>query len=315
MGRNTLKLCFCAAIVCQLTFAVPAAGDRWGRLIHREDSLYHSILVYRMGSVVTLRFGKQPVVQMQSQVDLNNLREHRLEYTKMAFCGLLYQLEPKRILVLGLGGGVIPREMHYYFPSAQIDVAEIDPEIPKIAREFFGFAEDDRLRVSIADGRMFIKERIRKKVEEKYDIVILDAFNSDYIPFHLMTREFLEEVKEVLADDGVVAANVFYNNRLFDAECATFLAVFGRCQVFFCSYSMNAILVSPGPQGQTITIPEAMRRAEILQHKVNFAFDMSSVSKQLRPNIKPGKRVKVLTDDLAPVNRLREQKTRRHRTE
>ena len=310
MNKNALTFCFYAGFFWQSMFAGAANGEQWGRLIHKENSLYHGIFVYQMDSVVTLRFGKQPTVQMQSQVDISNLRQHRLEYTKMAFCGLLYQPEPKRILVLGLGGGVIPREMHHYFPSAEIDVAEIDPEIPKIAKKYFVFAEDDRLKVHIADGRMFIKEQLRKEPGKKYDIVVLDAFSSEYIPFHLMTKEFLEEVKGVLAEDGVVVANVFYNNRLFDAEWATFLAVFGRSQVFIGNYTVNAMLAAPGPKGQTLSIDEAVSRANILQSRIRPAFEMVTVANQLRPNMRPDPRTKVLTDDRAPVNRLREQKRR-----
>ncbi len=234
-----------------------------------------------------------------------------LEYTKLAFCGLLYKPEPERMLVLGLGGGVIPREMHHYFPGLEIHVVEIDPEIPLIAKRFFGFRQDDKLRVHIADGRMFIKKQLRRDPVPKYDIVILDAFNSDYIPFHLMTKEFLEEVKGVLAEDGVVVANVFYDNRLFDAELKTFLTVFGRCLVFVGGYSMNAMLVAPGPTGPTLTVREAAGRAKILQRKHRLAFDLLTVAKRLRPNIRPDSRAKVLTDDRAPVNWLRTQETRR----
>jgi len=299
---------FCVVGLWQLLFVNASAGDEWGLLVHQEDSLYHGIFVYKKGSVVTLRFSRQPAVQVQSQVDLSNLQDHRLEYTVMSFCGLLYKPQPRRMLVLGLGGGTIPREMHHYFPALEIDVAEIDPQIRKIAAEFFGFTEDNRMRVNIADGRMFIKQRLRKENAEKYDIVILDAFNSDYIPFHLMTKEFLDEVKSVLAEDGAVVANVFQNNRLFDAELATFIAVFGRCQVFVGTYSTNAMLVSPGPNGKILTVQEAVSQARILQRKVNFAFDMVTVASRLRPEIHPDPQIKILTDDRAPVNWLREQK-------
>jgi spermidine synthase len=310
MSKRAITFCFYAGFLWQSMFAGAANGEQWGRLVHKENSLYHVIFVYRMDSVFTLRFGKQPAVQMQSQVDTSNLRLHRLEYTKMAFCTLLYKPEPKRVLVLGLGGGVIPREMHYYFPSAEIDVAEIDPAIAVIAEKYFGFVEDDLLKVHIADGRMFIKEQLREKTGKKYDIVILDAFNSDYIPFHLMTKEFLGEVKGVMAEDGVVVANVFSNNRLFDAEWATFNAVFGRSQVFIGNYTANAMLVSPGPQGQILSIDEAVSHANTLQNRLRPAFDMVTIARQLRPSIRPDPRTRVLTDDRAPVNRLREQKRR-----
>jgi len=312
MRKVVLYTLICVGVFCQLPAICAAFDSEWGRLIYQKDSLYHRILVYKNGSVVTLRFGRQPAVQVQSQVDLNNLRRDMLSYTKLAFCGLLYQEQPKRVLVLGLGGGVIPRKMHNYFPATVIDVAEIDPEILKTAEQFFGFREDDKLRVHIADGRMFIRELLRKGPAEKYDIIVLDAFNSDYIPFHLMTKEFLEQVKGVLAEDGVVVANVFQNNRLFDAELATFLAVFGRCQVFVDENpSTNAMLVSPGPKGQTLAVDEAVSRARTLKHKVDFSFDMVGVASRLRPNIKPEANIKVLTDDRAPVNQLRTQQRRK----
>jgi spermidine synthase len=308
--RAFLVLGFCIAEILQLLSAGSVKGSNWGRVIYKEDSLYQRIFVYKYDSIVTLRFARQPVTQVQSQVNLNNLRQHLQEYTAFTFCGLLYKAEPNSVLVLGLGGGVIPREMHYYFPSAEIDVAEIDPQILQVARKYFGFTEDDKLRVHINDGRVFIKQQLRKGILKKYDIVILDAFNGDYIPFHLMTKEFLEEVKDVLSDDGVVVANVFSNNRLFDAELRTFLAVFGRCQVFAGIHSTNAMLVSPGQKGRLLSVEEAVNQAGILQRDVRFSFDMLMVANRLRPYIRPDPGARVLTDDRAPVNRLREQRNR-----
>jgi len=308
--KTVLILMFCVAAFSQPLFVSAADSRGLGRLIHKKNSLYHRIFVYRRGSIVTLQFGKRHPEQMQTQVNLRNLRQHMLEYTKLAFCGLLYKPEPQRMLVLGLGGGVIPREMHHYFPGLEIHVVEIDPEVPLIAERFFGFREDDKLRVHIADGRMFIKKQLRRDPVPKYDLIILDAFNSDYIPFHLMTKEFLEEVKGVLAEDGVVLANVFYSDRLFDAELKTFLAVFGPCQVFLGARSTNAMLVAPGPTGSTLTIREAVDRAKMLQRKHRLSFNMLTIAKRLRPDTRPDSHAKVLTDDRAPVNWLRKQETR-----
>ncbi len=229
----------------------------------------------------------------------------------LAFSGLFYKPEPKKILVLGLGGGVIPREMRYYFPELEIDVVEIDPEIPLIAKRFFSFREDEKMKVHIADGRMFIKKQLRSESVPKYDLIILDAFNNDYIPFHLMTKEFLTEVKGVLSDDGAVIANVFYNNRLFDAEFKTFLAVFERCQVFVGAYSGNAMLIAPGPDSPTLTKRDAMNQARMLQQKHKPTFDMLQVARRLRPNMRPELYAKVLTDDRAPVEQLRKQVRRK----
>lgn len=279
----------------------------WGQLVARRESLYNTIFVYQKNSVVTLRFGRRAAVPIQTQVDLNNLRHHQLEYTKLVFASLLYVPEPNSILVLGLGGGVIPRDFRFYFPQAQIDVVEIDEAIPPLAKQYFAFVEDEKLKVHVDDGRMFIKKRLRSPDPPQYDIIVLDAFNGDYIPFHLMTREFLEEVKGVLSPKGVVAANVFYDNQLFDAEWVTFLKVFLRCDVFLGRFSGNAILVSPGAEVQMPQGPAFLERARTLQDKHTFAFSLPAIARCFRPDLKPDPQARVLTDDRAPVDHLRQQ--------
>jgi spermidine synthase len=308
--KAILKCLLLTAAIGLFVPGVSAADLGLGRIIHEKNSLYNSIFVYQSGSIVTLRFGKRPTLAIQSQMDLDNPHTHLLEYTRMTFCGLLYNSEPNSMLVLGLGGGVIPQEMRHYYPSIEIDVAEIDQAIPPIASQFFGFRTDDKVRVHVDDGRMFVKKQLRLKPVPRYDIIVLDAFNGDYIPFHLMTKEFLEELKGLLSDDGVVVANVFYTNRLFDAEFKTFIDVFGRCQVFFGNYSGNAMLASPGPAGAVLTVQEAVRKARVLQSKLGLSFDLAEVAQQLAPDEKPDPRAKALTDDLAPVNWLRNQRTR-----
>lgn len=284
------------------------AANQTIETIYQKNSLYNSIYVYKDQSIVTLQFGKQFADHVQSRVNMEDLHQHMLEYSEMTFCGLLYQPQPQKMLVLGLGGGVIPREMRYYFPNLQIDVAEIDPDIPPVAEKFLGFKEDENLKVYVDDGRMFIKKQLRRQPAVQYDIIVLDAFNGDYIPFHLMTKEFLEEVKGVLAPDGVVVANVFFTNRLFDAELKTFIAVFGRSQAYFGVHSGNAMLVSPNSQGRILSAHEAKVQAEQLAKKIPFTFDMPQVAAMLRPDTQPEAAAKILTDDLAPVNWLRQQK-------
>lgn len=310
MKERNIKSIFITAVCavfCGLFSDVWAAPESWGKQVAQKESLYNTIFVYQRGPIMTLRFGRRAAVPIQTQVDLDDLREHMLEYTELAFCGLLYTPEPKRILVLGLGGGVIPREMRYYFPEAQIDVAEIDEAIPPLARQYFGFQEDEKLKVHIEDGRIFIKKQLRLDEPPQYDIIVLDAFNGDYIPFHLMTREFLEEVNGVLSPDGVVVANVFSSNLLFDSEYATFLDAFGRCHVYRGRDSGNAMLVSPRSQQALPEVKDLLERARQLQEKHRFAFSLISVARCIKPNLKPDKDAMVLTDDRAPVNWLREQ--------
>jgi len=308
-NRRNVITCTCL-LVCLTTTALAFYADI-GQIIHRKNSLYNSIAVYESGSVRTLQFGRRVGLVVESQVNVDDMHEHMLEYTKMTFSGLLYNAEPNSLLVLGLGGGVIPREMRHYYPDMKIDVAEIDQDILPIAAKYFGFEPDDKLKVHVGDGRVFVKRCLQREPVPQYDMIVLDAFNGDYIPFHLMTKEFLQELKGILSDDGVVVANVFYTNRLFDAEFKTFLEVFGRCQAYFGQSSGNAMLVSPAEKCQELTTQQAVQKAAEIQADRSLSFDLGWVARRLDPDQKPGLDARTLTDDVAPVNWLRNQQNAR----
>lgn len=310
-----LSVFLCVAAALGIVAAAGEYDPDLGWLIYSKDSLYHRILVYQSDSVVSLRFGRRGPLVIQSQVDTRDLSRHVQEYSALTFCGLLYQPQPETALVVGLGGGVIPRELRHYYPDLKIDVAEIDADILPVAKQFFGFRPDEKLRVHVSDGRVFIRKQLRLDPVPKYDLIILDAFLGDYIPFHLMTKEFLKETQEILAPDGVVVANVFYDNRLFDAELRTFINVFPSCQVYFGVWSVNAMIVGGGPSVQPLSVEEAARRAAALQAEHAFSFDMRAVAARLRPGIAPERRAQVLTDDQAPVNSLRWQEAERQEAE
>ena len=111
-------------------------------------------------------------------------------------------------------------------PDAAIDAAEIDPAVVRMARKYFDLRSGDRTRGSTPeDGRVFVKRMQRRGVS--YDLIVLDAFDHEYIPEHMLTREFLLEVKSLLGERGVLAANTFSVSKLYDHESATYYSVFG----------------------------------------------------------------------------------------
>jgi spermidine synthase len=271
-------------------------------LIYSKDSLHNRIYVYEEGSVRTLRLGEGPHARKQSSIDTRDLSRHLLEYTQLAFAGLLLSGNPRKLLIIGLGGGVIPREMHGYFPEARIDVVEIDSEVVEVARRFFFFQSDERLHVHVSDGRAFVCRQTAKKPRPAYDIVILDAFDHEYIPPHMATQEFLQQVAAILDPKGVVVANVFTKNRLFHNHFQTFRAVYGRCYVFYGEHVTNAILVSPGLEVSDLKLDEAIERAHLLQKERGFGFDICSLARQFEPRFRPKRSARVLVDPHGPVN-------------
>ena len=133
------------------------------KLIYSKDSLYHRILVYEDKFVRTLRFGAPPKALEQAKVNIRNLDRHLLEYSQLAFAGLLLNKYPAKVLIIGLGGGVIPRELQKCYPEAEIDIVEIDPEVAKVAKRFFYFHAGKKMRVWIRSEKKRIPKNIKRK--------------------------------------------------------------------------------------------------------------------------------------------------------
>ncbi len=211
------------------------------RELHTERSLYRNIVVYEEGDVRCMKFGRHSVGR-QTCMSLSNPDRLVFDYTRMMMAALYLNPAPKRVLIVGLGGGTLPSALRKILPEATIDAVEIDPAVVRVARKYFGFAPGGRVAVFEEDGRVFVKRMQKHRVQ--YDLVMLDAFDHEYIPEHLLTREFLLEVRALLAPGGVLAANTFAGSRLYDFESATYHSAFGN---FYRLKSGNrVILVSLG---------------------------------------------------------------------
>lgn len=194
------------------------------RVLHTEKSLYRNITVLEENGERCMRFGR---VASSRQTCLRLTQPDQLvfDYTRMMLGALYLQPQPRDILVVGLGGGTLPMTLRKLYPQARIDTVEIDPAVTRIASRFFGFQPDAAMTVAEEDGRVFVKRQLKQG--RKYELVMLDAFDHDYIPEHLLTREFLLEVRGILAPRGVLAANTFSSSKLYQHESATYAAVFG----------------------------------------------------------------------------------------
>jgi spermidine synthase len=105
--------------------------------------------------------------------------------------------------VVGLGSGTVAA---YTLPNRHITFFEIDPQVDFIARKFFSYLPRcaDRCDVVLGDGRLSIQE----SPDGKFDLLILDAFNSDSIPTHLLSREAIAMYRTKLKPDGAILIHV-----------------------------------------------------------------------------------------------------------
>ena len=271
------------------------------RVVHQEKSLYRNIIVEDKGNLRCLKFNVKSKKSNQSCFLKSEPKKLVFNYTKLLFSGMLLNDNPKRILIIGLGGGTMSNTLHELYPQAEIDNVEIDPAVIKVARQYFNFFENDKVKSYVKDGRIFIKRALLKK--QQYDWIILDAFNGDYIPEHLLTKEFLTEVKSLLSNKGIVLSNTFSNSALYQYESATYQSVFGEFFSVNNSQNENRIILAtnnalPEKSALKTKLPELHQRLAV------YGINMIKLYSAVKRNQHWPKTTPVLTDQFSPANLL-----------
>jgi len=270
------------------------------KLLMEKNSLYQYIAVTEDAAKHEryLRNNKKGLIQ--GGISLNTPEKLLFEYTQMSFISLAFlEKEPEDVLFAGLGIGVMPRYLNRYNPQTKMDVVEIDTDIMPIAKEYFYFKENEKLQVHSRDARQFIK-----RSKKKYDIIFLDAYQSDYIPFHLTTVEFLREVKSRLKDNGVVVSNILSpkRNKFFDSMIMTYKKVFPYLYIFKGKKSGNFIFVVT--KSVDLKDKDGIEAAAgKLQALKKFDFDLPETASSFEYSMAyEWSGAEILTDDFAPVN-------------
>jgi spermidine synthase len=295
-GLTTIFFIILAVSLGSFPVLQAAAADPQN--LYEGDSIYHHIAIRQDGSERCMIFGRQRDLR-QTCINLQKPDESVFEYTAMMFAGFLFKPDAKRVCLIGLGGGYIPTVFRMHLPKVKLQTVEVDPLVEGLAKEYFSFTVPAGQQLAIDDGRQFLK-----KSRERYDQIWLDAFNSDYIPAHMTTKEFLILVKSRLTEGGIVIQNLFCGNALYNAQIATFRTVFAKVFVFEGRRSGSCIIVA---SDKPAVEPAGLRKqAERLGGKIGRIDLLAEAGKcTALPQVKKGQ---VLTDDFNPANLLLMQK-------
>lgn len=291
-----------ALLVLGISFAAHAAD---GSLVYETTSAYHHIRVIDEGRVRILNFNSAP----QSRMSLDDPLQGHFEYIEYLHLPWLWNDRIRTVLVIGLGGGSLPRTILARHPGVEVEVVELDPAVVETARRFFDLPESDRLRVVTSDGRQYLRRSTKK-----YDLVVLDAYTANRygsgIPYSLVTREFFQLVREHLADDGIFACNVIGSlepgrSRVIAAVYKTIRTAFPHIFLFPVEDSGTVVMIAPLSPVE-VTSAELLRRAERLKGPGSVPDPAYRERIGVFTTAPPDgtSDALVLTDDFAPVDGL-----------
>ncbi|MCP4419701.1 MAG: spermine synthase, partial [Chloroflexi bacterium] len=183
------------------------------------------------------------------------------------------------------------------FAALPIDGIELDGEIVQAGVDYFALDEPN-INLIVGDGRYQLNQ-----LNHQYDVITIDAYKVPYIPWHLTTNDFFEEVQAHLTENGVVAMNVGRapNDRsLIDAMTATLLTVFPTVHAIDVPGSLNTILVATV---QPTTVDNLTQNLLVLDEAADPL--LRAVLETAVSNIIPNQPSDVIfTDERAPVETI-----------
>jgi predicted membrane-bound spermidine synthase len=136
------------------------------------------------------------------------------------------------ILILGGGAFSLPEYLGRAYPQSHVDVVEIDPKLPAIAKQYFGYTQPPNVQIFAEDARTYLHN-----TTTTYDVIIVDVYNDSSIPFALATTEYAAALKNALTADGAVVANIIGSTNprcmpLLASLHATYATAFDRTLLY-----------------------------------------------------------------------------------
>ena len=298
--RHRVATAGAALLLVLAAFGPPELARGDGGVVHERMTPYQTLRVVDDGEVRYLESDRVRHGAIHRQDGTL-----ALSYPRLYPLAWAYRPEARRVLILGMGGGTSAAFLRRAFPEAEVDLVEIDPAVPDVARRFMGFTADPGVRVHVADGRRFL-ERSAGRPGTTWDVIIADTYIGLSVPFHMTTREFLAAVDGALAPGGVFLVNLAagLEQPFPKAIYRTLVERFPNVDAFPVPGVANTLLVAH--HGERMNREELLRRAEALDlAAAGGAFD-PPLARLAADRLPPAdtRGVPVLSDDFAPVDRL-----------
>lgn len=183
-------------------------GD--GTLVHQAQSDEGVIEVVDSGDSRSLHFGTHP---RQSSMRVSDPVYLDLTYTQAMMGCLLLNPVPRRVLVIGLGGGSLVKFLLHHFPRCRIDVVEYRRDVIEVAHQFFGLPENEpRLNIIQGDGYLHVSQLFYES-DLSYDLLLVDAYDHHGMAASVGVQPFFDACAGIMTADGVMSINLWGSDR------------------------------------------------------------------------------------------------------
>jgi spermidine synthase len=231
----------------------------------RDSIRLHTPFVYRRPDTLSLHFDYTAI---QSEMRCDAPDELVLGYTRTMMGFLLFNPNPKRIAMIGLGGGSIAKYCYARLPDACIAVAEINPQVIALRDDFCVPQDDERFQVLCQDGADFVHH-----ASGPFDVLIVDGYGPAGPAPQLCTQRFYDECYRKLAPGGVMAVNLAFFNESHAGSIARIRRSFANAVVVVESEDPGNRIVF-ATRGEVLGLPDKALRAGLgrleKQHAVNL---------------------------------------------
>jgi spermidine synthase len=259
--------------------------------VYADDTAYQHLEITRSDGVTTMYLEGMP-----QSAKYTNSTETPWSYPEYFYLPFLMRKEIDNALFIGGGGFVGPQQ--FAEKGVKVDAVELDPGVVEAAQKYFNLSESENLSVHTMDGREYLQQ-----TNKTYDVIVVDAYRKDKVPFHMTTKEFFGLVYERTDSEGVVLSNVISSPSGPGSKFAR--SYYKTMNKEFPSMYYFRTKDSSSVQNIQIIGSKSNKLSKKRLIKRNRDFKLRNLSSQIE-NLDEVKTsdAQVLTDDYAPVDKL-----------
>ena len=240
-----------------------------GEVIHESRDQLGTIEVVDDGIYRSLHFGTEA---KQSSMLLRDPFYLTLSYTRAMCAALLFFEAPKRVLLVGLGGGSLAKFFLHHYPDCHIDAVEFRPEVHQVAQQYFALPDEPRLQLFYEDAGSFMRNSDAE--QSGYDLILIDAFLDRGIAYSVCGMSFFEACRNRLSPTGVISMNLWSDDRVHANDLIEDMAISFDKQVLRLPVEGKANVIGIATRQATVkkTLRKLDERAKKLEQQTAIEF-------------------------------------------